>query len=97
MSLEVDNYDTAKHVEEARAALVGRIGPVGMRLVGPEVEAFIEDDLPYILKLAFSRAEAIYVDRAFKNAQESSGLLLKATLAGVELAEREHRKEGEAK
>ena len=78
--LLVDSFDPEPILADLRKSLAYALGPVGYF------------EVREALKRAFSRAEGAYIDRAVKQAQESSGNMLHAVLAGMELRDRDIKK-----
>jgi len=88
MNLKSDNYDPSRVVEDLILAARGAVGSPVWRMAGPEIEDFIRYQVANSLRDAFSKAEALYINESFKQAQQNSGNLLKAILTGFDVAQR---------
>jgi hypothetical protein len=88
MALESEKYDTGPAVDRLIEHAMWYLGPVAWRLVGPEITEFIRLAVEDELRGAFQKAEFIYVNQAVAHSQEMGGLLLKAAIAGVDIANR---------
>lgn len=83
--LASDEFDSSDLLDSLRTSFYRRLGGPAYRMIEPELESLLEHEVKEALYAAFRRAEGHYVNKAFKEAQEASGNMLKAVLAGAEL------------
>lgn len=93
MSLESDKFDPTEMLERLTWSARHILGSVGWRQCGPEVTDFIQNEVHAALLRAFSRAEALYINKMVSQGEERSRLMLESVFAGAELARRESERD----
>jgi hypothetical protein len=87
VTIQSKDYDTDPAVSRLLNVAESFLGPVAWRLVAPEMTDFITQFVAQELRDAFRDAEGHYLAQSLKQAQEQSGLVLKAALAGAHARE----------
>jgi len=80
-----DTFDPTEILKKLREEAFYVFGPAGMRLVGPELELFLDHNVREALNRAFSECEGQYIAERFRQSEESSSNMVRAVLAGAEL------------
>jgi hypothetical protein len=94
MSLKERSFDSDEIVENLKYELGFVVGKPVMRMAGPELLSFIDNEVRRALHNAFARCEALYIREMCDRSAQSSRTLLEGVLAGAELA-RKLSNEGE--
>jgi hypothetical protein len=89
-------FNAQPFVDCFRRALMIRIGGYKSpthRMIEPEIDAFLEYDVPEIINAVAIKAEQPHAFRRAREADQASRNMLEAVFAGVELAERSATKQ----
>ena len=81
--LDSDGYDPSEALKRLKWAAAKLLGGPTFRAIEPELADFLDVEVREALVAAFAKAEASYINKMFKQSEESSMNMFKACLAGA--------------